>query len=141
MSQHGAPFDGGYAPYTEMIRPRSNSGIVDAMQVWCAYGYPKEVTDVFAAASKAGIAMTAMKVYAQGNDRMRSDPSRMTELKADGKVGRACIRHAMALKRADGQPIFQTCVSALGNQSVFEENVGGVSPKVSLANPFSLVVS
>ncbi len=141
VSQHGAPFDGGYAPYTEVIRAEIDSGIVDAMQVWCAYGYPAEVTDVFAAASKAGIAMTAMKIYAQGNDRMRSDAGRMAALKAEGKVGRACIRHVMSLKRPDGQPIFQTCVSNLANQSVFEENAGGVSPKVSIADGLAVPIS
>jgi predicted aldo/keto reductase-like oxidoreductase len=136
VSQHGGPFDGGYAPYTEMIAAEIDSGIIDAMQVWCAYGYPKEVIEVFAKASKAGIGMTAMKMFAQGSGRMRNNPAQMSDLKSDGKVGRACARYIMSLKRTDGKPIFQTCVSALGNQQVFEENIGGISPKVTLNDGF-----
>jgi predicted aldo/keto reductase-like oxidoreductase len=136
VSQHGGPFDGGYASYPEMIQAEIDSGIVDAMQVWFAYKYPKEVEEVFAKASKAGIGMTAMKIFAQGNGKMRSDAARMNALKASGKVGRACIREVMTTRRPDGKPIFHTCVSALGNLQIFEENVGGVSKAVALRDGF-----
>lgn len=137
VSQHASPFDGSnYASYPEMIAAEIESGMVDAMQVWFAYKYPKEVEEVFAKASKAGIGMTAMKIFAQGNGRMRDDKARMDELKAGGKVGRACIREVMTTKRPDGKPIFHTCVSALGNLQVFEENIGGLSPKVAMRDGF-----
>jgi hypothetical protein len=122
--------------YADLIDAEIESGIVDSMQVWYTYGYPKEVKDVFAKASKAGIAMVAMKVYQNGSKKMRGDEAKMTELKADGKVGRALIRYAMNEKRPDGKPIFCTCVSALGNTEVFEENIGGLSPKVAMRDGF-----
>ncbi|HLK59330.1 MAG TPA: aldo/keto reductase [Chthonomonadaceae bacterium] len=122
--------------YTEMIQAEIDSGLIDSMQVWYSYGYPKEAEEVFAKASKAGIGMTAMKIFAHGSGKMRNDAAKMTELKADGMVGRAVIRYAMTVKRPDGKPIFHTCVSALGNQGVFEENVSGVSTKVALRDGF-----
>lgn len=126
-----------YIPYPEIIQAEIDSGLIDSMQVWYSYGTSQEVQDVFAKASKAGIAMTAMKVYANGHQRMSADPDRMKELKADNQVGRALIRYAMTLKREDGKPIFCTCVSNLGNMQVFEENVGGVSPAVAMRDGFA----
>ena len=82
--------------------------------------------------------MTAMKVYAHGKGNMQKDAAKMEEMKADGMVGRALIRYVTTLKRPDGKPIFHTCVSALGNQNVFEENVGGVSTKVALQDGFDI---
>lgn len=122
--------------YAEMIQAEIDSGLIDSMQVWYSYGYPKETEEIFAKASKAGIGMTAMKIFAHGHDKMRGDAARMQELKADGKVGRALIRQVMNTKRPDGKPIFHTCVSALGNMDLFEENVGGVSAKVAQADGF-----
>ena len=122
--------------YAEMMNACIDSGIIDSLQVWVSYGYPQDVIDLFAKASKAGIGMTAMKIYAHGNDKMRGDATRQKELKAEGMVGRSLIREVMAMKRPDGKPIFHTCVSALGNMQVFEENVGGVSPKVAMRDGF-----
>jgi hypothetical protein len=122
--------------YAEMIQAEIDSGLIDSMQVWYSYGYPKEAEDAFARASKAGIGMTAMKIYAHGHDKMRGDAALMQELKANGKVGRALIRQVMNTKRPDGKPIFHTCVSALGNMDLFEENIGGVSPKVATVDGF-----
>jgi len=51
--------------------------------------------------------------------------------------GRALIREVMNVKRPDGKPIFHTCVSNLQSQSVFEENVGGISPKVAMRDGFT----
>lgn len=120
--------------YAQIINAIIDSGIVDSMQVWFSYGYAKETQDVFAKASKAGIAMTAMKINAHGRGKM--DAAKMAELKAPDKEGRALLRYVMGLKREDGKPIFQTCVSALGNINTFEENVGGVSPKVALLDSY-----
>ena len=126
--------------YAEMIDAEIESGFIDSMQVWFSYGYPKEVEAVFAKASKAGIGMTAMKIYAHGGNKMRNEPAKMAELKADGMPGRAAIRYVMtAAKRPDGKNIFHTCVSALSNQTIFEENVGGVSAKVALRDGFELL--
>jgi diketogulonate reductase-like aldo/keto reductase len=125
-----------YIPYPEIIQAEIDSGLIDSMQVWYSYSTSKEIQDVFAKASKAGIAMTAMKIYANGHDKMRGDAEKMKELKAGDQVGRAVIRQAMTAKRDDGKPIFCTCVSALGNMQVFEENVGAVSPTVSLQDGF-----
>ncbi len=122
--------------YADLINAEIESGVVDSMQVWYSYGYPKEVQEVFAKASKAGIAMVAMKIYAHGNGKMRADVAKMDELKANGKVGRALIREVMHEKRPDGKPIFCTCVSNLGNMDLFEENIGGVSPKVARIDGF-----
>jgi predicted aldo/keto reductase-like oxidoreductase len=122
--------------YAEMIDAEIASGVIDSMQVWYSYGYPKEALDAFARASRAGIGMTAMKIYAHGADKLRSDPAKMAELKAAGLPGRSAIRFAMNVKRPDGKPVFQTCVSALQNQTAFEENIGGVSRKVALRDGF-----
>ncbi|HLK59329.1 MAG TPA: aldo/keto reductase, partial [Chthonomonadaceae bacterium] len=121
-----------YVKYPEIIQAQIDAGKIDSMQVWFSYGKPKEDQDIFAKASMAGVGMTAMKVYAHGNGKMRNDAAKMEELKADGMVGRALIRYVTTLKRSDGKPIFHTCVSALGNQQVFEENISGVSTKVAL---------
>jgi len=123
--------------YADLINAEIESGLVDSMQVWYSYGYPQEVKDVFAKASKAGIAMCAMKIYAHGNGKMRGDVAKMEELKANGKVGRALIREVMGEKRPDGKPIFCTCVSNLGNLDTFEDNIGGVSSKVAMTDGFA----
>ncbi|MEP6756127.1 MAG: hypothetical protein ABJA67_11555, partial [Chthonomonadales bacterium] len=99
--------------------------------------YPKETMDIFAKASQAGIAMTAMKIYAHGSGKMKANEARMSELKAEGKVGKALIRDVMTAKRPDGKPIFHTCVTAPGNLQIFEENIGGISSKVAALDGFS----
>ena len=124
--------------YALMTQACIDSGIVDAMQVWYSYGYPKQVLDIFAKASKAGIAMTAMKINAHGRGKMQGDVAKQKEMKAEGMIGRALIREVMTEKRVDGKPVFQTCVSALGNLNVFEENIGGLSPKVAMRDGFDL---
>jgi diketogulonate reductase-like aldo/keto reductase len=138
VSQH--PYDGTskevIEKYALMTQACIDSGIVDSMQVWYSYGYPKEVMDIFAKASKAGIAMTAMKINAHGRDKMGANKELQASLKAEGMVGRALLREVMTEKRPDGKPIFHTCVSALRNQQTFEENVGGVSKKVALRDGF-----
>lgn len=138
VSQHANLYDNPYPSYPEIIQAEIDSGLIDSMQVWFSYGFPKEVEEVFAKASKAGIGMTAMKTFAYGGGKMRNDPARMAELKADGMAGRACIRHVLTTHRPDGKPIFQTCVSAIGNMQVFEENVGGASQSVALRDGFTL---
>lgn len=137
VSQHASSHDGGYPTYPEIIQAEIDSGLIDSMQVWYSYGYPKDVEEIFAKASKAGIGMTAMKLCAHGLGKMRGDAQRMAELKAPNQPGRAVVRYAMSVRRPDGKPIFQTCVSALGNLEHFEENIGGVSPKVSLRDGFA----
>ena len=138
VSQH--PYDGTskevIEKYALMTQACIDSGIVDAMQVWYSYGYPKEVMDIFAKASKAGIAMTAMKINAHGRGKMSANVELQKSLKAEGMIGRALLREVMTEKRPDGKPIFQTCVSALGNMQLFEENIGGVSKKVALRDGF-----
>ena len=125
-----------YVKYPEIIMEQIESGKIDAMQVWFSYGKPTEDQEIFAKASKAGVAMTAMKVFAHGSGKMRNDPEKMKALKADGMVGRSLIRYVLNLKRPDGKPIFHTCVSALHNQAIFEENIGGASEKVALLDGF-----
>lgn len=123
--------------YPELIDAEVASGLVDSMQVWYSYGYPKEVEAAFARASKAGVGMTAMKINAHGQRRITAE--RMRELSAEGMKGRALLRHVLTKKRPDGKPIFATCVSALGNLQVFEENVGAVSKQVALRDGFSRI--
>ena len=138
VSQH--PYDGTEKEVTEkyalMTQACIDSGIIDCMQVWYSYGYPKEVMDVFAKASKAGIGMTAMKINSHGRNKMGSDVEKQKELKAEGMIGRALLREVMTTKRPDGKPIFHTCVSALRNMQTFEENIGGVSHKVAMRDGF-----
>ena len=124
--------------YAIMTQALIDSGVIESMQVWFAYGYPKEVMDVFAKASEAGIAMTAMKVNAHGRGKLQGDPAKMAELKAADKAGRAAIRWVLEQKRSDGKPIFQTCVSNIQSMEVFDENVGGVSPKVAAVDGWTL---
>jgi predicted aldo/keto reductase-like oxidoreductase len=138
VSQH--PYNGPSEEipnYPQIIQAVIDSGIIDSMQVWYSYGYPAEVREIFAKASKAGIAMTAMKVNAHGRGKMAADPARMKELKADGMPGRAVLRDVLTTKRADNRPIFQTCVSNIGNMQQFEENVGAVSSKVARIDGFT----
>ncbi len=138
VSQH--PYDGTdkevIEKYALLTQACIDSGIVDAMQVWYSFGYPKEVMEVFAKASKAGIGMTAMKINAHGRGKMTADVDRQKALKAEGMIGRALLRDVMTEKRPDGKPIFHTCVSALRNMQTFEENIGGVSPKIARVDGF-----
>jgi len=139
VSQH--PYDGTskevIEQYPLLTQACIDSGIVDSMQVWFSYGYPKQVMDIFAKASKAGIAMTAMKINAHGRGKMQGDTDRQKALKAEGLVGRALIRDVMTAKREDGKPIFHTCVSNLRNMQTFEENIGGVSTKIARIDGFT----
>ena len=141
VSQHPYTDEGGgreqaYEKYVDIIEAEIASGVVDSMQVWFSYGYPKEAMDVFAKASKAGIAMCAMKINAHGRRKMGADTAKMQELKAPGMVGRSLLRWVMSQKRTDSKPIFQTCVTALHNLQLFDENVGGVSTKLALNDNF-----
>lgn len=140
VSQHAKNFDDSqpYPTYPESMQAFIDIGVIESIQCWFAYGYPKEVQEAFANASKAGIGMTAMKVFATGNGRMRNDPARMAALKADGMVGRACMRQVLTTHRSDGKPIFQTCVSALRNLQTFEENVGAASQNITMRDGFDL---
>lgn len=122
--------------YPDLIQAEIDSGILDSMQVWFSYKYPKEAQDVFAKASKAGIGMTAMKINAHGRDAMQGNPELMQKLKADGMVGRSLLRYVLTLPRPDGKPIFNTCVTALGNMQQFEENVGAVAKKTAMRDGF-----
>ena len=139
VSQH--PYDGSdrdqsWDKYPIMIQALIDSGLITSIQCWYSYKYPQVTRDVFAAASKAGIGMTAMKIYAHGHDAMRDDKDRMAALKTD-RVGTALLRDVLTDKRADGKPIFQTCVSNLRSLQVFEENVAGASPKVAALDGFN----
>jgi predicted aldo/keto reductase-like oxidoreductase len=141
VSQHtssGDFGDGSYPTDPEIIQAEIDSGLIDSIQAWFSYGYPKDVEEVFARASKAGIGMTAMKVCAHGMPKLQQNPAVMAEQHAPGKPGRALIRHVLSVKRPDGRPIFHTCVSALHNLDQFEENVGAVSPRVSMLDGFTL---
>jgi predicted aldo/keto reductase-like oxidoreductase len=122
-----------YTPYPDMIPVEVDADILEAMQVWFSYNTPQPIQDAFAGASKNGIGMTAMKVYSMGHQPMSQNPQLMTQLNAQGKVGKACIKHVLDTKRPDGKPIFQTCVSALGNLQVFEENISGATLGHSIA--------
>lgn len=130
VSQH--PF----IPYPEMIQAEIDSGLIDAMQVQVTYGMKKEDMEIFAKASKAGIAMTAMKICAYGMGTMRKDNARQDQLKASGLPGRALLRDVLTAKRPDGKPIFQTCVTALGNVQHFDENMGSVATKTAMLDGF-----
>ncbi len=135
VSQH--PYHGPseiYHDYPQMILPEVQSGIVEAMQVWYSYGTSQAVQDVFAKASEAGVGMTAMKIFSRGGGKMSGDPQMMQNMRAEGKPGRALMRYVLSQKTPHGKPLFNTCVSALGNLQVFEENVGGASLKMALAD-------
>ncbi len=128
VSQH--PYHGPqeiYSDYPTIIDAEILGGNVEAMQVWFSFDEPAAVQDAFAKASKSGIGMTAMKVYSRGAGKMQADPSRMQQLGAANQPGKACIRQVLTTNRPDGKPIFQTCVSALGNLQAFEENVSGAA--------------
>ena len=141
VSQHPYTDAGGdreqaWEKYVDIIEAEIASGVVHSMQVWFSYGYPKEAMDVFAKASKAGIAMCAMKINAHGRGKMGADKTKMEEMKAPNMVGRSLLRYVMSQKRPDGKPIFHTCVTALHNLQLFEENVGGLSTKLALNDNF-----
>lgn len=135
VSQHPYHGDGAnesIPDYPGIIDAETESGLIESMQVWFSYGYPQPVQDAFARASKAGVAMTAMKINAHGFDKMKSNPSLMADLKAPDQPGKAVIRQVMAhTRRTDGRAVFCTCVSALHNMEQFEQNVGALSPQVA----------
>lgn len=126
-----------WVPYPEIIGAEVESGRLASMQVWYSYGTSPEAQAAFARASQAGIGMTAMKVYAHGAGRMAADPARMRELRAEGQVGRALMRHVLTQKRPDGKPIFSTAVALVGNVQVFEEVAGAFSPGVAERGGFT----
>jgi aryl-alcohol dehydrogenase-like predicted oxidoreductase len=139
VSQHpytGTEREDAWDKYPVMIQALIDSGIITSIQTWYSYKYPEVTREIYAKASKAGIGMTAMKIYAHGNGQMRNDPTRMAELKANDKVGTALLRQVLTEKRPDGKAIFQTCVSNLQSLQVFEENVAGVSPKIAALDGF-----
>lgn len=125
-----------YVPYPEIIQAEIDSGIIDAMQVWFTYGTHPPTQAIFAAASKAGIGMTAMKIYSNGHINMQNNPDLMQQMKAPGLLGRSLIRYVLAQKRPDHRPIFDTCVTALGNMQVFEENIGAVSHQIAMKDGY-----
>jgi diketogulonate reductase-like aldo/keto reductase len=127
-----------YVPYPEIIAAEIEEGLIDSMQVWFSYGTDAATQQIFAAAHKAGIGMTAMKVYQNGQGAMSRDSARQAELKAPGMVGRSLVRHVLSVPAEDGKPIFNCCVSSLRSFEMFEENVGAVSPKVAAAEGFRL---
>ena len=128
-----------YVSYPEIIAAEIDEGLIDSMQVWYSYGTDSATQEIFAKAHKAGIGMTAMKVYANGNNRMRGDEAKQAEMKAPGMVGRSLIRYALTIRGSDGKPVFDTCVSNLRNFEMFEENVGAASPKMAAADGFGLL--
>ena len=125
-----------YVPYPDIISAEIEGGNIDAMQVWFSYGTAPENEKVFAEASKAGIGMTAMKIFDHGHGRINDQF--MQEWNAPGQPGRALLRYTLSRKRPDGKPIFHTCVTALGNLQTFEENIGAVSPQVSQRDGFDI---
>jgi predicted aldo/keto reductase-like oxidoreductase len=136
VSQHiGSDYDS----YPDMIAAQIEEGLVDSMQVWFSYGTAPDVQHIFEMAHKAGIGMTAMKVYAHGSQPMSRNPSLQAEMKAPGMVGRSLIRYALNTKGSDGKPIFDCCVSQLRSFEMFEENVGAVGTKVAEADGFRLI--
>lgn len=134
VSQHD------YIPYSEITAAQIEEGLIDTMQVFFAYGKPKDVVEIFEKAHKAGVGMVAMKGMAHGSDPMRANPAYMAKLKCEGKVGRACYRHILTLKGSDGKPIFDACVTNLRNFDQFEENIGAATMKVAAADGFILDV-
>jgi diketogulonate reductase-like aldo/keto reductase len=133
VSQH--PF----VAYPEIIAAEIEEGLIDSMQVWYSYGTDSATQEIFAKAHKAGIGMTAMKVFANGQGRMRGDAAKQAEMKAPGMVGRSLIRYALTVHGSEGKPVFDCCVSQLRNFEMFEENVGAASPKIAAADGFGLL--
>lgn len=136
VSQHTKPEE--YETYADMLQEQIESGLVDTMQVWCSFATDKESLAVFEKAHRAGIAITAMKTHAHGRAPMAADSVRQAALKAPGMVGRACLRHVLTMRGADGKPYVDMCVSALRNFAMFEENVGAVAPEALARDRFSL---
>ena len=142
VSQHAGNRAGGgdFAPYQEMIAAQIDEGLICSIQAFIHHATPPEALAVFEKAHKAGIAITAMKTVAQGGASMRNDAARMTELKAQNMIGRACIRHVLDLKGSDGKPYVDCAVSRIGNFQMFEENVGAAAKKAAAADGFHFVV-
>ncbi|HEY3267430.1 MAG TPA: aldo/keto reductase [Armatimonadota bacterium] len=126
VSQHD------YRPYPEIIQAIIDDGTVDHMQVFFSYGEDKAVNEIFDKAHRAGIGLTAMKVFARGFDRVRDNAEAQAALKVNGKPGRALYRHVLNLKGSDGKPIFDACVSNLRNFDQFDENIGAASSQVAM---------
>jgi diketogulonate reductase-like aldo/keto reductase len=140
VSQHGdSP---GYPRYPEIIEAQIESGLIHSYQVFFSYGYREDVVAIYDKASKSGIGMTAMKIYAHGREKARNDPAMMAAMKAPDMPARALIRNVLLhTKRQDGKPLFQTCVSNLQSMQMFEENVGALCPKVALRDGFDLEIA
>jgi diketogulonate reductase-like aldo/keto reductase len=131
VSQHD------YVPYPEIIAAHIQEGLIDSMQVFWSYETPKETQEIFDKAHRAGIGMTAMKVYAQGGRKMRGDQAMQAKMKAPGMIGRAGLRYALSVKGTDGKPIFDAAVTALRNFEQYEDNMGSFASKVAMADGFS----
>ena len=120
-----------------MIDKQIESGLIDSMQVWLSYATSPAELAVFEKAHKAGIAITAMKVNAHGAGKLSQDEARIKELKSEGMVHRAALRHVYDLKDKDGKSYVDMCVTRVGNFQHFEENVGSVAAKVARVDGFN----
>lgn len=132
VSQHD------FKPYPEIIGAIIDEGLIDSIQLFYSYKGSPELNEIYEKAHKAGIGMTAMKVYARNHGPMRNDTARQGEMKADGKIGRSLLRHVLTQQGADGHRIFDTCVSDLKTYEQFEENVGAAGAKATATDGFAL---
>lgn len=126
-----------YVPYPEMLSAQIDEGLIDSIQLWYAYKDPN-FTEICQKAHKAGIGLTAMKVYDQNHNKMRRDEARQAEVKANGKIGRALIRHTLTMTGEDGKPIIDACVTSLRNLDQFEENLGAFATKAAATDGFKI---
>ena len=120
-----------WVPYPEVIQAEIDSGLIDSMQVWFSASTKPDVLEIFAQAHKAGIGMTAMKTYAQGSGAMTLNPDLQKQLKADGMIGRACVRYALTTTSPviDNKPVFHCCVSMMSNLDNLQENLGAMTAR------------
>jgi diketogulonate reductase-like aldo/keto reductase len=116
-----------WVPYPEIIGAEIDEGLVDHIQFFYSYSSGKDVRDIADKAHRAGIVMTAMKVYSNGHDKMRGDMDRQMAMKSHGLIGRSCLRDVLSQKGSDGKPVIDFCVTALQNYEQFEDNVGAAS--------------
>jgi len=136
VSQHATV--GEYEDYVTMIEAEIASGVVDSIQCWISYDSKPEILAVFEKAHRAGIAITAMKTIRYGGDKMKKDPAKQSEMKAPGLMGRSCLRYALSLKGADGNPFVDCAVNNIQNVDQFEENIGSISTKAAMRDGFEL---
>lgn len=122
--------------YPEIVAAEIEDGVIDALQVFHSFGATPADVEILGKAAAAGIGVSAMKVWSRGGALMQKDLERQKALKAEGKPGRALMRHVLTATDPKGTVYISGIVSNVRNFEQFEENVGAVATAACAADGF-----